>query len=293
MNLVISESNLVIIELNHVIGGIELVIDFHTHVFPDKIACRTIEKLETMGKIKAYLNGTKEQLLKSMKEAGIDRSVVMPVVTKPNQFSSVLRFACELSKEEGIISFAGVHPDDNRWKENIRIIKESGCKGIKLHPDYQNTMIDDIKNIRLIDEALKNNLVVVIHAGVDIAFPDMVHCPPKRANNMLCQLQMNEDVQRNIIFAHVGGYRCWDEVEQYLVGKNVVFDLSFSFGKIPKEQLLRIISDHGADRIVFGTDSPWGCQKQSLNQFHQLNLEEEEKELILWRNACNILNIKG
>ncbi len=88
-----------------------MIIDFHTHVFPDAIAQRTIAHLEDKGGMKAHIEGTLTGLKCSMKRAGIDYSVVLPVVTKPSQFESVNRYAAEINGKEGIFSFGGIHPD--------------------------------------------------------------------------------------------------------------------------------------------------------------------------------------
>ena len=95
----------------------------------------------------------------------------------------------------------------------------------------------------------------------------------------------------HIILCHIGGNDMFDEVERCLVGRNVYFDLSLSLNRINKIQLLRIIQDHGADRILFGTDSPWGDQKQYLKILHDLPLFDDEREQILWKNAAQILKI--
>ena len=69
-----------------------MIIDAHTHVFPDKIAEKSIRTLETIGKEKAVIGGTLSDLTDSMNNSGVDISVVLPVVTKPEQFYSINSF---------------------------------------------------------------------------------------------------------------------------------------------------------------------------------------------------------
>ena len=57
-----------------------------------------------------------------------------------------------------------------------------------------------------------------------------------------------------------------------------------------KEQMTRMIKKHGADKVLFATDSPWTGQKESLELFKTMELAEQEKELVLWENACGLLN---
>ena len=58
-----------------------MLVDFHTHCFPDRLASRAIPKLSATGGIKPYTDGTASGLQGSMKEAGIFLSVVLPVAT--------------------------------------------------------------------------------------------------------------------------------------------------------------------------------------------------------------------
>ena len=49
-----------------------MVIDFHTHIFPDKIAAKTIEHLAQVGGITAATDGTLSGLLSSMERCGVE-----------------------------------------------------------------------------------------------------------------------------------------------------------------------------------------------------------------------------
>lgn len=267
---------------------LNMVIDFHTHTFPDALAPKTIARLEEVGGIKAHTDGTLAGLKTSMKEAGVDYSVVLPVVTKPKQFRTVNTYAAEITEKEGIISFGGIHPETENYRDELKEIKALGLKGIKLHPDYQNTFIDDEKYIRIIDFAAELSLITVIHAGMDIGLPDPVHCPPERSLRLLQSLECDH---AKIVFAHTGGYAQWDGVEEYLVGKNIWLDISYTLHLIGEDQFIRIVRDHGADRIPFATDSPWGGQKETLERFRNLPLTEEEKDRILYRNALDLLDM--
>lgn len=267
-----------------------MVIDIHTHIFPDKIAEHSIAVLEGNAGIKAAASGTLDGLLASANEGAVDYSIIMPVVTKPSQFQSVNQFAAKINEEysEGrenkLISFGGIHPESTDYKEELHIIQELGLKGIKLHPDYQNTMFDDIRYMRIVEEATKHGLAVMVHAGVDIGLPNPVHCTPKMARAVIDAVQPEK-----MILAHYGGYALWDEVEEYLVGQKVYFDTAYTEGKISEEQFLRILRHHGADKILFGTDSPWCGQKETIETIKALPISQEDKELILGGNAARML----
>lgn len=266
-----------------------MIIDFHTHIFPDKMAEKTISKMAEEAQVKAYTKGTLEELKNSMKENKIDISVVLPVVTKPSQFETINRYAAEITGREGIISFGGIHPDTEDYKEQLEEIKRLGLLGIKLHPDYQDTFVDDPKMVRIIQYAVELGLIVILHAGLDIGLPEPIHCPPVRAANMLRQI---EGENAKIILAHVGGMEQWDEVEEYLVGKKVWLDTAYCLEIMKPEQFVRIVKNHGADRVLFATDSPWGGQKETAEYLAGMDFTEEELERMFWRNGVELLGLE-
>lgn len=265
------------------------MIDFHTHVFPEKIADKTIAFLEKQCGGKAYLRGTADALLASMEEAGISLSVVLPVVTNPKQFDSVNRFAVSLTERTDgkLLSFGGIHPDNTDYKAKLRSLKEYGLKGIKLHPDYQETCFDDIRYMRIVDYAVQLGLIISVHAGLDPGYPDFIHCTPEMAAKVIDEVQ-----PENLILAHMGGFMCWDKVESLLAGRSGIYlDTAVCLGQIPNDQLLRLIRKHGAHRILFATDSPWGSQKDFVSIMKELPLEKWELEYIFEKNAEKLLKI--
>lgn len=266
-----------------------MVIDFHTHIFPEKIAARTIEKLENAAHVKAFTDGREESLVASMRASGVELSVVLPVVTRPEQFNTVNDFAARLNEkyqEEPyrLLSFGGIHPDTLDFKRELRVIKNLGLKGIKLHPDYQNMYFDDIKYMRILDYATELGLITVVHAGVDIGFPDHVRCTVGRIRRVL-----DEVAPEKLVLAHYGAFGLWDEVEEFIAEENVYLDTAYTFGFIKDEQFLSILRKHGADKILFATDSPWGGQKESLQQLEKIVPEAGILEAIQGNNAQKLL----
>lgn len=269
-----------------------MIVDFHTHIFPDSIAEKTISKLSGLIGQEPYTDATLEGLQQSMKDAGVDYSVVLPVVTRPAQFETVNAYAAEISKNPGILSFGGVHPKSECYREEIDKIVELGLKGIKLHPDFQDTYIEEPCYIDLIAYALEKDLIVTIHTGMDEGLPEPVHCPPDKTLYMIQEVQKRVST-RKLVLAHTGGHTMWDEVEEYLVGQDVYMDISFSRSEIEPEQMVRIIGEHGADRILFGSDSPWDGQPETIAYVRSLNITDEEKELILGLNGAKLLKLSS
>ena len=92
-----------------------------------------------------------------------------------------------------------------------------------------------------------------------------------------------------IVVAHLGGLNQWDEVEEHLAGEDVYLDTSIGFNHYSSDQFLRIVKKHGADKILFGSDSPWSKANEEIAALRSLDLTDREKELILGENAIRIL----
>ncbi|MBQ3183782.1 MAG: amidohydrolase family protein [Clostridia bacterium] len=267
-----------------------MIIDFHTHNFPDKIASSVIAKLEASGGTKASTDGTLDGLKRSMKKAGIDYSVVLPVITAPKQFDTVNRYAAETNGKDGIISFGGIHPDNDDVESKLDLIKELGLPGIKFHPDYQGVYIDDERYIRIIRYAVSIGLYVTTHAGFDPAYPDIIRCTPERALKMLDRVyDGKEPDEPRIILAHLGSLDETDKVIEMIAGKNLYLDTAVMLDRIPEEKILKLIRKHGADKILFATDCPWADQKKFVSIINSLDLTDSERSLITHKNAINIL----
>ena len=213
---------------------------------------------------------------------------IMPVVTKPSQFESVNIFAAEVNqKYKGkLISFGGIHPDSENVRAELDRIKELGLPGIKLHPDYQGVMIDDIGYKHIIDYASQLDLAIMVHAGVDIGLPDPVHCPPDRAAKVIDALEPDK-----LILAHFGGWKQWEEVYNLLAGGHVYFDTSFTFDYIEQDMFLRILQKHGHEKVLFATDSPWSDAAKAVDVVRNMPLGQKVIEDILSGNAKKLLEI--
>ena len=277
-----------------------MIIDFHTHTFPDELAVKTIPFLEDKAGFIAKTDGTMSGLEKSMKKANIDISVLLPVITNPKHVVKINSFAISNNKLDKFISFGGMHPDYEDYKEELNRLKENGIKGIKFHPDYQNTFIDDPKMINIIDYAFEIGLIVIIHSGIDYGSTDVIRATPERIKNMLSKLKH----KGTFIMAHMGYTFKWDMIIEEFKDYDVYFDLALSLGMLKmhdkeyplmdEDTLLKFISTFGSTRILFATDSPWMDQKESVDVFNSYRrISEKDKENILYKNAIRLLDIKG
>ncbi len=273
-----------------------MIIDFHTHIFPDKIASKTVGHLSLVGTVMPYTDGTLQDLKRSMKESGVTHSVVLPIVTKPEQFKHINDFARAITNdspdEDGlsIISFGGIHPDSADYKEELRIIKDLGLKGIKLHPYYQATYISDIRYERIIDYACQLDLLVSIHCGRDLGYPEQIYATPRQLHRMMLDV-FHDYRPDNLILAHLGGHDMESLSEDFLVGGPFYMDLAYILRLIPPEQTLRMCRNHGVEKILFATDSPWSGQDIDIAHLKTIGFTQEELDMILYKNGARLLGL--
>lgn len=282
-----------------------MIVDIHTHTFPDKIAGRTIEKLQGVSHSAAFSDGTAAGLRSSMARAGVDRSVVLPVATHPGQVERVNDASArinETTEETGILSLGCIHPDFANWREELERVAALGLRGVKLHPVYQGVDLDDVRYLRILERCGELGLVVITHAGWDIGFPGQVNCSPQMVLRAVKQVGPVK-----LVLAHMGGWRCWDEVEELLWDTGVCLDTAFSLGSItplndgyytPEDLplldeggFMALVRKFGPHRVLFGTDSPWNDQAQAIARIRALPLTPEEREAILGGNAVKLLGL--
>jgi len=283
--------------------------------------------------------------MKLMLQTGISGSVVLPVVTANRQFHTINKVAAQVNEKyapvreawfnrvdrgeepenilenKWLFSFGGIHPDaagdrgstdDNisagavevtDYREQLRIIRDLGLKGIKLHPDYHDTFINDIRYMRIMDAAAEMGLWVVTHSGWDPMSPDLLHCSPKLLTGVLDKIPGDR-----LILAHMGSWRCLDEVEELIAGRNVWFDTSMNMsttvnnvygGDVEyvsgvressgRDRFLRILRKHGSSRLLWGSDCPWEDPMHTVKTWESLDIPPEDNEVICYKNAMKLL----
>lgn len=269
-----------------------MVIDFHTHVFPDKIASRTIEALSKSGDIPPFSDGTVAGLLSRMEEAGVDIAVNLPVMTAPTQFDSMNRFAKELNERfagesRRIVSFAGIHPLCEDIEGKMRWIAENGFVGIKLHPDYQGVDINDPAYVRILECARDLDLTVITHAGLDVAYRDQpMRCPAELVLDLIRHVPYEK-----LVIAHLGGYEENSTALDRLCGENIYLDTAFILRYTSEETMKRAIARHGADHILFGSDSPWSDMRADVEKIKSFGLDAVNEQKLLCDNAKKLLKL--
>lgn len=261
------------------------IIDCHCHIYPDKIAEKASESIGKFYDLPMSYHGTAAEMLKKSREAGITHSVVFSVATKPQQVASINRFiAEEVAAMPNLVGLGAVHPESEDQEADIANIAELGLKGVKLHPDIQGFDIDDPRCMKIYEICRERGLLVLIHMGdprYDCSSPDRLMTVLEKFDRL------------KVIGAHFGGWGVWKEAAKKLSPyPNLCVDCSSSFAFMPPEEARDIIRIYGAERVIFGTDYPMWEYKAELERFKAIGLTDEEEQLILYKNAAGLFEIK-
>ena len=263
-----------------------MLIDVHTHAFPDIIAPKAMAKLShASGGMMPSTDGTAAGLRASMQRDGVSLSVVLSIATNAHQMRSVNDFAASLNGKEGILAFGSVYPFAPDAMEELERIKALGLKGVKLHPDYQGFSADDERMFPLYKKISALGLITVFHAGQDYGFPPPYGGTPEK------MLRAYREFSSPVVAAHFGGVGCAEAVLNTLAGTGIYFDTSFSYAQLPKYFAERILEKQGAEKMLFGTDTPWHTPEQELRLLRSLGLDDAEWNAITYGNAARLLGL--
>ncbi len=267
------------------------VIDIHTHYFPDAIASRAIHSLvENSGvggnkPLQPCHNGTYQGLKELLEHSGIELALNLPVATKAQQVDSINARAIAQNSSP-IYSFGSIHPDSTNKREILTHLKQSGIKGIKLHPQYQDFELEDSRMSEVYALCQELGLIILLHCGKDGSYSPPFKSSPKR----LLEIHKTWPLLK-LIGGHFGGLGMWDQVEEFLIGEKIYIDTSIIFHTHPKEKIIKMLLAHPSEYLLFGSDAPWGNPKDDLNFLLNLPIPQDLKNKICWQNSATLLGL--
>lgn len=193
----------------------------------------------------------------------------------------------------GFFPVCSIHPyDGDSAISELRRLKELGVKVIKLHPISQEFEIEDPRVSRVVAEAGKLGIVVLMDAYTFF-----------QKNNVekLIYLAYSHRSTK-FIFAHLGG----PEFQKFAFlgylrrtnswfADNMWFDISGTvniFADSPyKDELEWAIRTVGVEKVLFGSDFPQFSLEETIQAVNKLSLTKQEKNLIMYLNAKKLLGL--
>lgn len=262
------------------------IIDFHCHIYPDKIAEKAAEATGAFygtGHPKGL--GTVSDLRSRGEAAGINMQLIHSVATTPAQVASINRFiaACVQAEPDRFIGFGALHPDSADPEADVRQMIDLGLRGIKLHPDIQKFALNEPRSMRMF-EANAGRLPILLHTGDN-------RYSYSNPEQLLPVLEAFPDTV--FIGAHMVGYTVWDQACRELYHKypNLWTDCSSTRFCMDDARFVALLRSFGTDRVMFGTDYPMWDPVEEVTHFMSLPLTDAERQQILWGNARRLLNL--
>lgn len=270
-----------------------MIIDFHVHCFPDSLAPRALGTLKdhALGNPDfPCTDGTVKGTEAHLRMSGVDYGVVCNIATNARQQYNVNSFAISIAKtSKMLIPLGSLHPLGEDKRGELMRLREAGIKGIKIHPDYMGTDIDEPVYNEIFELCSELDFFVVTHAGLDPISPDHLHASPAAIASVLDRYP-----DLRLVAAHMGGFARSEEVLCHLAGrKNLWLDTSMSSQRPDRiENLYRILREHAPGRLLFASDTPWSYATDEIKFIYSANLGDGLNEKIFYKNALALLGDK-
>lgn len=240
-----------------------------------------------------------ENLQASMKRNNVDCALVLTsyIVNEHRpSISQVIEATKNLGNIHVIAGISYLNFKERDLREVSDYLEAGLIKGLKLYPGYEPFYPHDSRLQIVYDMATEYEVPVMFHSGdtyspkAKVRFSHPLHIDDVAVDNP----------DMKIVICHVGNPWIKDCMEVVYKNENVYADFSglvlgdFTdrFEKYMKNQLEEMLLYAGEPSyFLYGTDWPISTMKSYISFMDQLELEEDEKELIMWRNAAKLFKI--
>ena len=236
------------------------IIDSHTHWGPSATLGVTV---------------TTQELLGQAEKSGVDRIIIFPFPSQALEDEGINReLLRETEKVDQFIPYYYI-PDDLRTIPHNR-----GFYGGKWHwtrgiqdsaSNYE--VLKDLRLERFIEESEEIDLPIIVEE--ELAFTETL---------------IDRTKTLKVIIPHMGllGGDPLDFLKAFRNRDNVYFDTALaSTGTIT-----RFIKEAGPERVLFGSDVPFGTMKGELGKILSLQISEEDRALILSENIKRLTGLE-
>lgn len=235
-----------------------------------------------------------DELLRRMDRSGVDKAVTW--LQPPYQRGEIDQgnaYVYEATQQhpDRIIGFGWADPNlgVTRAKEDVaRCVDDYGLYGVKLNGAQNDFVIDDASlSMPVVEEIAKHGVVLGMHIGAD-AF-DKTH--PSRAGRIAAAFP-----ELRILMIHMGGVGHSDLTRAAIEVGQEHPNITMIGSAVKSVPVLKAIKTLGAERVCFGSDTPFELMHVELAKYRALldgEVTEQERDDILGNNIARLLRLDG
>ncbi len=220
-----------------------------------------------------------DTILSAMKEAGVDKTCIMPVAYRDYENAIQEVRAAAAAHPEQLIPFARANlRDEERAVPQLRrCLEEYGFRGVKIHPD--------------VDGFPTRSIMALLSDG---EVPLLLHAPaePRIADAITHLARSYPRVP--VICGHMGSFGSLFPtfVKYYATEARGIANLYLDTAFVLLHQWIReAVEICGPDKVLFASDGPVGHPALVLKQIELCHFSEAENEIILGANAKKLLRL--
>jgi uncharacterized protein len=246
-----------------------MIIDCHAHIYTPAIIANvlSIEGLATFLHLntEAVAGRTEKSGLKrEAVAAGVDACLLLPVASAGGVRETNDLFLKMVEGEPGLFTAGAIHPSTPGMDEELEKLSSRGVRALKLSSFSQKIDLESEESIRLFEKIHACNLAgkprffiildTFYQADVFFRASRQYITTPERLDRLAEQFP-----EIDFIGAHMGGLAApFREIEEHLKPRNNLYlDTSNAAHMFSREEFIRLLTMHGPERILFGTDWPW------------------------------------
>ncbi len=220
-----------------------------------------------------------DDFLAMMDRDGIDHAVVFPLFDRYGDYNPLNEevrqaFEAEPGRFTGLFR-VDPYLEHQTLDDVENALARDGFRGLKIHPRSDRTFIDDSERLDpLIEIVQSHEWPILIHTGDD---------PPCRPYMLFDLLRRHP--RATFIMGHSGQRAYHEGIWVATHCPNVYMETS----TLAHPQMIQMVIDSvGADRVLFGTDVPFGDPRVELFKYQILDLAPQVRDRVMGKNAADL-----
>ncbi len=276
-----------------------MIVDSHVHVCPDKIAAASAKVFKERNNWEWVYDGTVGTLLKKMDENNISKAVMVNTVVRADFIAKANDFVASKVKEYPgrLYGYTFIHPGyEDPAGELERCAKTHGFNAVKINGSLIKFFPEDERMLPVYERAMKLGVNIMTHCGPNVEnfFKEPQEIKERQFAEPKSWIPVLQRFPKlKLVLAHFAGSTHYykDALEIMETFPHVYTDCSMVLNKLTPKDATSFIKKIGVDRVMFGTDYPGHDVPHEIELVKALGLSEEEKEMVLSKNAVRLFGL--